>query len=155
MQINQTIALLTALLSCSTVGLAQLVAGKKPISQPLMSTIYTADPSAHVFGGKIYIYPSHDIETGVKEDTDGGRFDMKDYHVLSMDKIGGKVIDNGAALDISDVPWATQQLWAPDAAYKKGTYYLYFPARDKQGIFRIGSPRVKNQPARSPTREWY
>ena len=29
-------------------------------------------------------------------------------------------------------------LWAPDAAESKGTYYLYFPAKDKEGVFRIG-----------------
>jgi hypothetical protein len=112
--------------------------GKKPISQPLITNIYTADPSAHVFNGKIYIYPSHDIESGVAEDDEGGHFDMKDYHILSLDKIGGKVKDNGIALDIKNIPWAGRQLWAPDAAFKNGTYYLYFPVKDKQDIFRIG-----------------
>ncbi len=37
---------------------------KRAISKPLVSHIYTADPSAHVFKGKIYIYPSHDIDAG-------------------------------------------------------------------------------------------
>ena len=37
---------------------------EKAISQPLIKNIYTADPSAHVFNGKIYIYPSHDIDAG-------------------------------------------------------------------------------------------
>ena len=118
--------------------LAQESNSKKPISQPLVSHIYTADPSAHVFNGNIYIYPSHDIETGAKEDEEGGLFDMKDYHVLSLDKIGGKAKDHGVALSIKDIPWAGRQLWAPDAAYKNGTYYLYFPAKDKQDVFRIG-----------------
>lgn len=27
--------------------------------EPLVTHIYTADPSAHVFEGKIYVYPSH------------------------------------------------------------------------------------------------
>lgn len=31
----------------------------RAISQPLVTHIYTADPSAHVFEGKLYIYPSH------------------------------------------------------------------------------------------------
>ncbi len=118
--------------------------GKKPISQPLVSHIFTADPSAHVFNGKIYIYPSHDIEAGVPEDDEGGHFNMKDYHVLSMDKVGGKVTDNGVALDIKDIPWAGRQLWAPDAAFKNGTYYLYFPVKDKQDVFRIGVATSKN-----------
>jgi transcriptional regulator with XRE-family HTH domain len=48
------------------------------------------------------------------------------------------VTDHGVALALEDVPWASKQLWAPDAAAKDGRYYLYFPARDKDGIFRIG-----------------
>jgi hypothetical protein len=108
------------------------------LSQPLVTNIYTADPSAHVFNGKIYIYPSHDIDAGIPEKDDGSHFDMRDYHVFSMDDINGKVTDNGVALDIKNIPWVKRQLWAPDAAYKDGTYYLYFPAKDKQDIFRIG-----------------
>jgi hypothetical protein len=111
---------------------------KKPISEPLITTIYTADPSAHVFEGKIYIYPSHDIESGVKEDDSGAHFDMKDYHVLSMESVGGKVTDHGVALDIKNIPWAGRQLWAPDATFNNGKYYLYFPAKDKNDVFRIG-----------------
>jgi len=75
----------------------------KYLSQPLISTIYTADPSAHVFNGKIYIYPSHDIDAGVPENDNGDHFAMKDYHILSMDSIGGKVTDNGVGLDKKDV----------------------------------------------------
>lgn len=112
--------------------------GQQPISQPLVDHIYTADPSAHVFNGRIYIYPSHDIESSTAEDDEGGHFDMKDYHVLSMDEIGGKVTDHGVALDIKSVPWAKRQMWAPDAAYANNTYYLYFPVKDKNDVFRIG-----------------
>jgi len=110
----------------------------KPISQPLISDIYTADPSAHVFDGKVYIYPSHDIDAGIPENDKGDHFAMRDYHILSMDSINGKVTDHGVALDIKDIPWAGRQLWAPDAAFSNGKYYLYFPVKDKTDIFRIG-----------------
>ena len=116
----------------------------KYLSQPLISDIFTADPSAHVFNGKIYIYPSHDIEAGKPENDNGDHFDMRDYHVLSMDSIGGKVTDNGVALSVKDIPWAGRQLWAPDVAFKAGTYYLYFPVKDKSDIFRIGVATSKN-----------
>lgn len=108
------------------------------LSQPLVTHIYTADPSAHVFNGKIYIYPSHDYEAGVPEDDLGSHFAMRDYHILSMDSINGKVTDHGVALDIAQIPWAKRQLWAPDAAYKNGTYYLYFPVKDKNDVFKMG-----------------
>ena len=104
----------------------------------LVKHIYSADPSAHVFDGKIYIYPSHDIDAGIPEDDLGSHFGMNDYHVFSMDNIDGEVTDHGVVLKLEDVPWAGQQFWAPDAAYKNGTYYFYFPAKDKDGIFRIG-----------------
>jgi len=111
---------------------------KHYLSQPLVSHIYTADPSAHVFNGRIYIYPSHDTATGIPEDDLGSHFDMRDFHILSMDSVGGKVTDHGVALDIRNIPWAGRQLWAPDAAFANNTYFLYFPVKDKQDVFHIG-----------------
>ncbi len=107
-------------------------------SKPLVSHMFTADPSAHVFQGQIYIYPSHDIDAGVKEDDLGSHFAMRDYHVLSQKTPASPVVDHGVALKLEDVSWASKMLWAPDAAESKGTYYLYFPAKDKDGVFRIG-----------------
>ena len=118
---------------------------KLAISQPLVSHIYTADPSAHVFNGKIYIYPSHDIDAGIAFNDNGDHFGMEDYHVFSMDSIESEVIDNGVALHVNDVAWAEKQMWAPDAACKNGKYYLYFPAKSTDGIFQIGVA-VSNSP---------
>ncbi len=111
---------------------------KRAISQPLVKHIYTADPSAHVFNGKIYIYPSHDIDAGDAFDDLGSHFAMEDYHILSMDSPTGEATDNGLALHVNDVAWAEKQMWAPDAAEKDGKYYLFFPAKAHDGIFRIG-----------------
>ena len=139
-RILKKIALGITLGMCVSAGAQKL----KPISQPLVSNIYTADPSAHVFNHKIYIYPSHDTATGTPENDNGDHFNMMDFHVLSMDSIGGEVTDNGIALHIKDIPWAGRQLWAPDAAFVKGTYYLYFPVKDKKDIFRIGVATSKS-----------
>ena len=114
------------------------VLNKKALSAPLVTHIYTADPSAHYFNGKIYIYPSHDIDAGEAFDDLGSHFAMEDYHVISMDSIDSKAVDNGVALHVDDVPWAKQQMWAPDANEKDGKFYLFFPAKDYEGIFRIG-----------------
>jgi hypothetical protein len=111
---------------------------QRAISQPLVKHIYTADPSAHVFEGKIFIYPSHDIEAGIPFDDLGSHFAMEDYHVLSMESPSSEAIDHGIALHIADVPWAKRQMWAPDAAHKDGKYYLYFPAKKADDIFQIG-----------------
>lgn len=114
------------------------VLNETAISQPLVKHIYTADPSAHVFDGKIYIYPSHDVDAGIPFDDIGNHFAMEDYHVLSMDSPGSEATDHGVALHVKDVPWAEKQMWAPDAACKDGKYYLYFPAKKADGVFQIG-----------------
>jgi hypothetical protein len=108
---------------------------------PLITHVFTADPSAHVFNNRVYIYPSHDRETDIQFNDNGDQYDMADYHVFSTPTLHptpGEVTDHGVVLRAEDVPWVSKQLWAPDAAEKNGKYYLYFPARDKEGIFRIG-----------------
>ena len=100
---------------------------------------YMADPSTHVFNGKIYIYPSHDWESGVPENDNGDHFNMKDYHVFSIEDVeNGEVTDHGLILKVEDVPWAGRQLWDSDVACKNGKYYLYFSMKDKNDIFHIG-----------------
>ncbi|MRV72692.1 family 43 glycosylhydrolase [Duganella sp. FT92W] len=110
----------------------------REIAPPLVTHLYTADPSAHVFDGRIYIYPSHDIEAGIAFNDNGDHFAMEDYHVLSLDHPGAPATDHGVALHVRDVPWAARQMWAPDAACKDGKYYLYFPAKRADGLFQIG-----------------
>lgn len=100
---------------------------------------YMADPAVHVFNGKLYIYPSHDWESGIPENDNGDHFNMKDYHVFSMDEVeNGEVTDHGVVLRTEDIPWAGRQLWDSDVAFRNGKYYMYFPLKDQNDIFRIG-----------------
>ncbi|WP_236710955.1 glycoside hydrolase family 43 protein [Novosphingobium barchaimii] len=146
MRFHRTMArrLPLALAALGTYAYAEAPPPAGNVHAPLVEEIYTADPSAHVFAGKLYVYPSHDIEGPPLPDiapflnSQGNAFKMRDYRVLSMDHVGGPVTIHPVALDIKDVPWAARQMWAPDAAFRNGTYYLYFPAKDWQGAFRIG-----------------
>lgn len=105
----------------------------------LFPSDYMADPSANVFNGKLYIYPSHDWDSGAAFDDDGGHFDMKDYHVLSLDDVeDGEVTDHGVILALEDIPWAGRQLWDNDVVEKDGKYYLIFSAKDKNDVFHLG-----------------
>lgn len=107
---------------------------------------YMADPSANVFNGRMYIYPSHDWDSGAAEDDDGGHFEMKDYHVLSLDDVmNGEVTDHGVILSLEDIPWAGRQLWDNDVVEKDGRFYLIFSAKDKNDVFHLGVA-VANRP---------
>jgi beta-xylosidase len=97
---------------------------KKTSLNPVITSIYAADPSAHVWkDGKIYIYASHDMDPAKGCDL------MDKYHVFSsQDMINW--LDEGEILSSDDVSWGRPEggfMWAPDCAYKNGTYYFYYP----------------------------
>lgn len=99
---------------------------------PIITNQFTADPSARVFDGEVYLYPSHDI---LAEEGRGriGWFCMEDYHVFSSENlIDWK--DHGIIVSQDHVPWINSRfyaMWAPDCIYKNGKYYFYFPAPAK------------------------
>lgn len=118
------------------------------ISQnPVIRSQFTADPSAHVFNGKVYVYPSHDIPVPEGKGLRTDWFCMEDYHVFSSSNLVDWV-DHGVILTQYQVPWVdttTYSLWAPDCVERNGKYYFYFPAisREKDSLtgrklFRIG-----------------
>lgn len=124
--------LLIAFLMVSMGGLAQ---------NPLVTHIFTADPTARVFDGKLYIYPSHDI-VPPKGLENAPRFCMPDYHIFSLEN-GATWKDHGRVLDQNEVPWGEKDsygMWAPDCIKKGDKYYYYFPAKpkDKSAFRRIG-----------------
>ena len=105
----------------------------------LFPSDYMADPSVHVFNGRVYIYPSHDWECENVENDNGDQYVMKDYHVLSTDDVmNGEVVDHGKVLGLEDIPWAGRQLWDCDVAEKDGKYYMYFPMKDRNDVFHHG-----------------
>ncbi len=91
---------------------------------PFISSIYTADPSAHVWAdGRLYVYPSHDMDPAKGCDL------MDRYHIFSTDDMINWR-DEGEIFNASQVAWGRKEggfMWAPDCAYKDGTYYFYFP----------------------------
>ena len=101
-----------------------ILSGAMAQKNPFITRMYTADPSAHVWAdGRLYVYPSHDISPPRGCDL------MDQYHVFSTDDMVHWV-DHGEILRASNVPWGRKEggfMWAPDCAYKNGTYYLFFP----------------------------
>ncbi len=106
---------------------------------PIIRDQFTADPTARVFNGKMYVYPSHDIPSPIESLKEW--FCMGDYHVFSSDNLVDWK-DHGVILDQNQVPWVkpnSYTMWAPDCVYKNGMYYFYFPAGPKEGRgFSVG-----------------
>lgn len=101
---------------------------------PLILDQFTADPSARVFEGKVYVYPSHDVKSKTNW------FCMKDYHVFSSENLADWT-DYGVIISQESVPWVDStfnSLWAPDCIERNGKYYFYFPAIARNQPIRRG-----------------
>ncbi|MGI4741589.1 MAG: family 43 glycosylhydrolase [Janthinobacterium lividum] len=99
---------------------------------PFITNQFTADPTARVFGDRVYVYPSHDIRA-----TPGhgrmGWFVMEDYHVFSSANLTSWT-DHGVIVTQNKVPWVkpdSYSMWAPDCIFRNGKYYFYFPSTPK------------------------
>ncbi|WP_460551717.1 family 43 glycosylhydrolase [Ferruginibacter profundus] len=111
---------------------------------PIVRNMYSADPSARVFGDRVYVYPSHDILA-----TEGkgrvGWFCMEDYHVFSSADLT-EWTDHGMIVSQTNVPWVkpdSYSMWAPDCIERNGKFYFYFPTSPKDTTaygrgFRVG-----------------
>ena len=99
---------------------------------PIITDQFTADPSARVFNGRVYVYPSHDIrapESFTRKDW----FCMEDYHVFSSSNLTVWT-DHGVIVSQDKVDWvnsASYSMWAPDCVERDGKFYFYFPANVK------------------------
>lgn len=93
---------------------------------PIINHMYSADPSARVFGDRLWLYPSHDKDDALS-------FSMEDYHAYSTSDIRVWQ-DHGTVFNpIAQTTWAMEAAWAPDCIERNGKYYLYYPT-DKRHI---------------------
>ncbi len=98
---------------------------------PIIHHQFSADPTARVFDGRIYLFPSHDIISPVEPEKKW--FSMADYHVFSSDNLTDWT-DHGVILSQEQVPWGNPtaySMWAPDCVEKDGKYYFFFPDAPK------------------------
>jgi len=123
--------LLTGMVLISTIAYSQ---------NPIIRDQFSADPTARIFNGKVYLFPSHDIpapESFPRKDW----FCMADYHVFSSTNLTDWT-DHGVIVSQDKIGWVnptSYSMWAPDCIERNGKYYFYFPANVKTGKgFGIG-----------------
>ncbi len=107
---------------------------------PIMDTVFSADPSAHVWDDKetLWVYASNDEPMTNTHDS------METYHVFSTQNMVDWT-DWGCVLALENVKWAVSNMWAIDAVYRHGLYYLIFCAlEEKTGMYRTGVATSKN-----------
>ena len=123
---RSAVALLSVLASLPAVSFAR---------NPIIQTMYTADPAPMVSGGTLYLFSSHDQDVGEKNN-----FNMKDW-VLSTTTDMVNWTQHGVIASLRDFPWAAKEIsgwdgvdngaWAPQVIERDGKWYLYAPVHGR------------------------
>ncbi|MBO3089968.1 family 43 glycosylhydrolase [Cellulomonas dongxiuzhuiae] len=97
---------------------------------PIVQTIYTADPAPLVHDGRLYVYTTHD--------EDGSTwFTMKDWRVYSTTDMANWT-DHGSPMSLATFSWAQSDAWAGQVVERDGRFYFYVPVVKRGGGNAIG-----------------
>lgn len=109
------------------IGIINLLFACSLYAQKPILPDFHADPSAHEWDGKYWIYPSTD------EHGSTSWLEMKRWECYSStDLINWK--NEGQIFSLDDVSWAEQAAFAPDCMKWNGKYYFFFPANFNIGV---------------------
>src|SRR3954454_8570589 len=86
---------------------------------PIIQTIYTADPAPLVYNGRVYLYTGHDEDASTY-------FTMKEWRVWSSTDMVNWT-DHGSPLNLATFTWASANAWAGQTVYRNGKFYWYVP----------------------------
>lgn len=99
---------------------------------PLVQTIYTADPAPYVYNGRMYLFTGHD-----EDDTSSGFFNMKDWRMYSTSDMQNWQ-DHGSPLNLAAFTWAKSRAWAGQVVARNNKFYWYVPVQKPSGSMAIG-----------------
>lgn len=93
---------------------------------PIVQTVYTADPAPMVYKDTLFLHTSHDADV-----IEGGFFTMKDWCLFSTtDMVNWQ--SRGSVASLKNFKWAgTNGAWAPQCVHRNGKFYLYVPLHMK------------------------
>ena len=98
---------------------------------PIVQTIYTADPAPIVHNGRVYLYTGHD--------EDGSTwFTMREWRVYSSADMVNWT-DHGSPMSLATFSWASADAWAGHVVARNGRFYYYVPVTNRStGRMAIG-----------------
>ncbi|MET8867589.1 glycoside hydrolase family 43 protein [Nonomuraea sp. NPDC004580] len=129
----------TVLCVVSLLLAAVVVPSAARADNPIVQTIYTADPAPLVHNGRLYLYTGHDEDGSTY-------FTMRDWRVYSTTDMANWT-DHGSPMSLATFAWADANAWAGHVAYRNGRFYWYVPVRHRA----TGSMAIGVAVADSPT----
>jgi arabinoxylan arabinofuranohydrolase len=106
---------------------------------PIIQTIYTADPAPMVYGDTLYLYTGHDEDSSTW-------FTMKDWRCYATTDMVNWT-DQGSPLSVKTFKWAKKDAWAGQCIYRNGKFYWYVPVNQENGKGMAIGVAVSSKPA--------
>jgi hypothetical protein len=98
---------------------------------PIVQTIYTADPAPLLYNGRVYLYTGHDEDGSTN-------FTMREWRVYSSSDMVNWT-DHGSPMGLATFGWADANAWAGQVINRNGRFYWYVPIRNRAtGRMAIG-----------------
>jgi hypothetical protein len=94
---------------------------------PIVQTLYTADPAPLVYDGTVYLYTGHDEDNLVNN-----FFTMNDWRVYSSKDMVNWT-DHGSPLSYKSFSWSNGDAWAGQVVNRNGKFYYYVPINRNGG----------------------
>lgn len=116
----------------ASLGLLLAGIGRTVADNPIIQTIYTADPAPYVVNDTIWLFADHD------EDAASSFFLMKEWRLYSSTDVVNWQ-DWGTIASLSATfKWASDRAWAPQTIQRNGKFYMYCPVQMSSGAMAIG-----------------
>jgi arabinoxylan arabinofuranohydrolase len=97
---------------------------------PIIQTVYTADPAPLVLNNRIYLFADHDEDGSTN-------FNMRDWRLYSSADMANWQ-DHGVVMNLATFSWANDRAWAGQVIPRNGKFYYYVPVQKKTGSMAIG-----------------
>ncbi|GLI78188.1 hypothetical protein PoHVEF18_006495 [Penicillium ochrochloron] len=124
----------SVLLFRSLLCLSALLGGSKlaGADNPIIQTIYTADPAPVVHDGRLYCFTDHDLPNSTF-------FNMTDWRLFSTTDMVNW-LDHGTVMSLKTFSWASgASAWAGQVISRNGKFYYYAPmTHGATGAMAIG-----------------
>lgn len=118
------------MLSLKSIAIMAVAGAACYADNPVVQTIYTADPAPMVYKDTLYMFTGHD-------DDNAKFFEMNNWQCFSTKDMVNWT-HHGSPLSWKTFDWAQGDAWAGQCIERGGKFYYYVPVKKKGADFVIG-----------------
>lgn len=111
-------------------ALLLLLSATAKADNPVIQTLYSADPAPLVLNDRVYLFTGHDEDGSTN-------FNMRDWRLFSSADMANWQ-DHGVVMNLATFSWANERAWAGQVIQRNNKFYYYVPVQQRSGAMAIG-----------------